>query len=59
MGSQTSKYLKKGMDYVTGSTTEGAETSNAVKAHSDINFQGTPFVLTRTRFAIFFKEMFI
>ena len=49
MGAQAAKYVKKGVDYVTGSQSEDEpSSSSAVQLHS--SFKGTPFVLTRTRF---------
>jgi len=46
MGSQTSKLLKKGMDYMTGSTSAVVQPSSGALA----KFEGTPFVWTRTRY---------
>ena len=55
MGGQTSKYIKKGVDYVSGVRSEDQpESSKAVKLHS--NFSGTPFVLTRTRYCNSFLD---
>ena len=50
MGSQAAKYLKKGVDYVTGTrpNEEGPGSSNAMSLLSNANFAGTPFVFTRS-----------
>ena len=48
MGGQAAKYVKKGMDYVTGVTDDEAGTSTALSKTLH-GFSGTPFVLYRTR----------